>query len=452
MPRAFLAAFAFVVSLATSVAHAGTQITGARVHEAPDYTRAVFDTTAPARFTVFTLAGPDRVVVDLDNAQVAAGFSLTRVALEGTTVKTIRGGPRGTGYRIVLEVSRPVTPKGFTLVPVAQYGDRLVVDLFGTTKPIEVPEPGLPAPSGARDVLVVIDPGHGGEDPGAIGVGRIQEKNVVLAISREIVKELNATNGYRAELVRTGDYYVALRERTQIARKKRADMFVSVHADAFSSASVRGASVYTLSERGASSETARWLAEKENRSDLIGGVGDVSLDDKDDLLAHVILDLSMDGNRVAGVGAGDSVLKSVGRITALHKRTVEQAGFVVLKSPDVPSMLVETGYLSHPNEARELAKPAYQKRIAKAIAGGLTSYMSAHPPPGTLLANSRGAAQADASSALARGANARHVIVEGETLSGIAQRYRISTRSLRAANRLATDTVRVGQVLIIPAS
>ena len=233
---------------------------------------------------------------------------------------------------------------------------------------------------------MAIDAGHGGEDPGAIGVGRVQEKHVALAIAKELQRLFNNAPGYRGELTRKGDYYLTLRQRTTVARNQRADVFVSIHADAFSGPDAHGASVYTLSAKGATSETARWLAEKENASDLIGGAGDVSLDDKDALLAHVLLDLSMDGNRSASIEAGSAVLAALDDFARLHRSHVEQAGFVVLKSPDIPSLLVETGYLSNPGEAKKLSQAAYQRRIAQAIFTGIAAYASGHAPPDTALA------------------------------------------------------------------
>jgi len=237
-----------------------------------------------------------------------------------------------------------------------------------------------------RDFIVAIDAGHGGQDPGAIGVGKVQEKRIALAIAKELERLFNGASGYRGALTRKGDYYLTLRQRTTVARNQRADLFVSVHADAFSGPDARGASVYTLSAKGATSETARWLAEKENASDLIGGAGDVSLDDKDALLAHVLLDLSMDANRSASIEAGSAVLDALNDFTRLHRNHVEQAGFVVLKSPDIPSILVETGYLSNATEARNLSQVAYQRKVALAIFKGVTAYAQRHAPPGTTLA------------------------------------------------------------------
>ncbi|SVE39958.1 uncharacterized protein METZ01_LOCUS492812, partial [marine metagenome] len=225
-----------------------------------------------------------------------------------------------------------------------------------------------------------------GDDPGAISARKVYEKKIVLQLADRIVKELNAKAGFKGVLTRTGDYYLGHRKRTQIARQHRSDLFVSIHADAFKSANVKGASVYTLSDSGASSETAAWLAERDNRSDLLGGVGDVSLDDKDPVLAHVLLDLSMEGNRSQSIDAGKSILAHLGRVTKLHKSRVEQASFIVLKSPDMPSVLVETGFISNPEEARRLSQAEHQDKMAQAVARGIEQFMRANPPPGTLLA------------------------------------------------------------------
>jgi N-acetylmuramoyl-L-alanine amidase len=424
-------------------AGATVAIQGVRVHQSPDYTRVVFDTSAPVRYRVFTLEDPPRVVLDLDDTAPRDGLQLGQISVDSTSVRSLRSAVRGgKNFRIVLDVDRVVRPNAFTLQPIASYGHRLVVDLYSQAA---TPQQRVGVSEGRlRSLVVAIDAGHGGEDPGAVGVGKVYEKQVVLKVAQHLDALFDAEPGYRGELVRSGDYYVSLRRRTQIAREKRADLFVSIHADAFNSRQVRGASVYTLSKRGASSETARWLAEKENRSDLIGGVGAVSLDDKDDLLAHVLLDLSMDANQSASIEAGEAVLGALGGITRLHKSTLEQAGagFVVLKSPDIPSILIETGYLSNPAEARELKRADYQKRLARAIFTGLTSTLEAAPPPDTLLAARQST----------QGKNVKHVIRRGDTLSEIASRYRISAGRLREANGIAGDAIRVGQVLIIPAS
>lgn len=423
---------------AAAAAAAAEQIEGVRMHEAPDYTRVVFDTSGPVRFDLFTLDNPRRVVIDLAGVRSQPGFDPSTSHGDGRRVTAIRAAPRGSDYRVVLDLARPVDPKSFTLAPVPPYGHRLVVDLYSRGPGSSTPA--APLPDERRDVIIAIDAGHGGEDPGAIGPERIYEKDVVLSIARRLASRVDAMPGFRAVLVRTGDYYVALRDRIHTAREQRADLFVSVHADAFKSPNVSGASVYTLSDRGASSETARWLAEKENRTDLIGGVGDVTLGDKDDLLAGVLLDLSMDANRSASYQAGAQVLTELGRVTRLHKRRVEQAGFVVLKAPDVPSILVETGYISNPSEARHLNTAAHQERLATALADGIRTFMERHAPPGTLLAYRK------------QQGDLRYTIVTGDTLSEIAARYGTSTRRIREANGLNGDVIHVGQTILIPAT
>lgn len=433
--------FAFAWLLIVQSAFA-LELEGVRMHDAPDYTRVVLDVSAKARYDLFTLRNPDRVVIDLDDTVLAPGFDPAAAPVAGERVRGLRAAPRGNGYRVVLDVALPLDPKGFTLAPVEPYGHRLVVDLYSDqpkrSKPVSAPRN-----EDKRDVVIAIDAGHGGEDPGALGprVGRsrIQEKVVVLQIAGRLRDKLDRAPGYRALMVRTGDYYIALRKRVEIARDARADLLMSIHADAFRSASVSGASVYTLSERGASSENARWLAEKENRSDLIGGVGGVSLDDKDDLLAHVLLDLSMDASRSASILAGELLVTELSRVAKMHKRRVEQAGFAVLKSPDVPSVLVETGYISNPDEARRLHSPAYQEKIATALFEGVRAYMEQQAPAGSLIAWQR------------EQGGVRYTIARGDTLSGIAVRYGTSTRRIKQANGLSGDRIRAGQVIIIPA-
>ncbi|MDZ7668539.1 MAG: N-acetylmuramoyl-L-alanine amidase [Gammaproteobacteria bacterium] len=428
---------ALAALVAVAPAAADGQVEGVRMHEAPDYTRVVFDTSAPVDYELFTLDNPRRVVIDLKDTRPRSGFDPAMSQADAARVTAVRAAPRGSGYRVVLDLARPVEPKTFTLEPVAPYGHRLVVDLYGSQPGRSAPV--VPVAEKRRDVVVAIDPGHGGEDPGAIGPARILEKDVVMSISRRLGQRLNAMPGYRAVLIRDGDYYVALRDRVRLAREQRADLFVSVHADAFKTPSVSGASVYTLSNRGATSETARWLAEKENRADLIGGVGDVALGDKDDMLAQVLLDLSMDATRSSSFEAGARVLGQLGSVAKLHKRSVEQAGFVVLKAPDVPSILVETGYISNPTEARRLNTAAYQERLAAALANGVRSYMDKYAPPGTLVAWQQEQGER------------RYTIERGDTLSEIALRYGISATRLREVNGLNGNVIRTGQTIVIPA-
>jgi N-acetylmuramoyl-L-alanine amidase len=423
-----------VVTATFACAANAATIDSARVRSgsANDPTRIEIDVSSRVAFAVSTLENPHRVVVDLADARPRAGLDVGNTALAGRDVTQLRGRARTDGYRIVIDVSDRLQPNAYMITAPDSRGDKLIVELkigpargapIASTKmplaatpaaasPSTVGPPAKPnakaptiaaskdsappsptakrdasaQPHGLRDFIIAIDAGHGGDDPGAIGVGKVQEKNVALAIAKELARLVNAEAGYRGDLTRTGDYYLTLRQRTNVARNRRADLFVSIHADMFSGPYAAGASVYTLSAKGATNEAARWLAEKENASDLIGGAGDVSLDDKDALLAHVLLDLSMDANRSASIDAGAAVLASLDNFTQLHRGRVEQAGFVVLKSPDIPSILVETGYLSNPKEARNLSQSAYQRKIAQAIFRGITTFAQRHPPPGTALA------------------------------------------------------------------
>lgn len=507
-PRGLLVALgAMLAMLASEWVLAASEIRGVRLWRAPDNTRLVFDLTAPVQHSVFTLSAPDRIVIDVEGAQMKS--RLEQLAIAGTPITGLRAAEQAPGkLRIVLDMAAPVSPKSFSLAPNQQYGHRLVVDLFDheedvtpaapaataasaaagatgaqpeakpvATSPIAVTQANSPAnppanpspspapatrlpsaseskeiaaavreplPSGKRNIVIAIDAGHGGEDPGALGPRGLHEKNVVLAIARELQRQLNGERGFRAELVRTGDYFIPLRKRTEIARKKSADLFVSIHADAAPSSSAFGASVFALSDRGATSETARWLADTENRSDLVGGVGSVSLDDKDRMLAGVLLDLSMTATLSSSLDVGHKVLSNMGRITPLHKRRVEQAGFMVLKSPDIPSILVETGFISNPNESQKLATKSHQQALAHSIHSGIRQFFHENPPPGTYIASLRDQGKIKVG-------EREHRVAPGESVALIAQRYQVSQSALRSANRLGNDSLKVGQMLTIPA-
>lgn len=427
-----------LVAAAGPVAAAAPVLESVRMHEAPEYTRVVFDISAEVSYDLFTLDNPSRVVIDLSNTRPDASFDPELVALARKRVKSVRGSARGSDYRIVLDVSGKLAPKSFTLAPVAPYGHRLVVDLHSQVKS---PRPTFVLkPEGKRDVIVAVDAGHGGEDPGALGPRGVREKDVVMKIASRLERKLNDAEGYRAVMVRTGDYYLAHRKRTQRAREVQAHLFVSIHADAFKSPGVDGASVYTLSDRGATSETARWLAESENASDMIGGVEEeVVSGAQEDYLLQAILEVSMDANRSASIEVGERVLARMGGITKLHKKRVEQAGFLVLKSPDMPSILVETGFISNPAEASRLSSSGFQEKMAGALFGGIRAYMESRAPEGTLIAWRR------------EQGGQRYTISSGDTLSGIAVRYGISTRRIKEVNGLANDRIRVGQTITIPA-
>ncbi len=422
-----------------------TTIDSLRVRPSPSRTRLVFDLGAPVDYSLFSLNDPHRLVIDISSATLNADPA--EPSLDGTPIVSIRSARRNGGkdVRVVLDLAEEVRPRSFVLKPIMQYGDRLVVDLYGKDDPTEAvvqkSEESL-ARQQMRDVVIAIDAGHGGDDPGAIGPGNLYEKKVVLAIAQKTFDLFEAEPGFRGKMIRTGDYYIALRKRTEIARRSQADVMLSIHADAFKTPKVSGASVFAISQKGATSETARWLAEKENRADLIGGVGSVSLGDKDDLLAGVLLDLSMTASLSASLDMGNEILHDLKKVNKLHKKSVEQASFAVLKSPDIPSLLIETGFISNPGEARKLATTSHQRKLAKAIFNGVKRSMLANPPSGTYLAW------------IKQGRNdaITHVIERGDTLSEIAVRYRTSSRALKAFNGLSSDTIRIGQRIKIPPS
>ncbi|WP_245725917.1 N-acetylmuramoyl-L-alanine amidase [Marinobacter mobilis] len=425
---------------------AGSSIEGARIWPAPDHTRLVFDTSTPVEHNIFALENPARLVIDISNANLAADFST--LDLSGTPIQRIRSAARnGSDLRVVLDLRSDVQPRSFQLDPNQSYGHRLVLDLLGSGAGTRTSEPVQPTlsdnGSGRRDIIVVVDAGHGGEDPGAIGPSGTREKDVVLRLARALAEKIESQPGYTARLTRDGDYYVDLRSRTLLARRHNADLFVSVHADAFRTSQPRGASVFALSQRGATSETARWLARSENRSDLIGGSGGVSLDGKDDTLAGVLLDLSMTASINASIGVGDYVLRNLEQVTRLHKSGVEQAAFVVLKSPDIPSILVEAGFISNPQEERNLGSANYRERLANAVFKGVEDYFNQTPPPGTLVAWQK---------RQSTGGTSHYQIRRGDTLSAVARDNRTTVRELMQYNGLSDDRVVVGQTIRIPAS
>ena len=418
---------------------AANELEGVRIHDAPDSTRVVLSTRDAPSYKIFTLANPQRVVIDLFDTHVRRSFR-TPVANSRVVGKIRSAYRQRVHYRVVLDLAQPATFEELVLAPIDPYRHRLVIDLFPEQQPDRGEfRPTVSAPEGERVIVVAVDPGHGGEDPGAIGVGRVYEKRVVLAISQQLKRNLDAMAGMRAVMIRTGDYYVPLRSRVQLAQEKfGADYFVSIHADAFRTPRVSGASVYTLSQRGASSETARWLAEKENRSDQVGGFGPVSFEDVDDAVAQIVVDVSMDSKRNRSIELAETVLRALGREVKLLRNRVDEAGFAVLKSPVMPSILVETGFLSNPNEARLLATASYQRRVAKAIANGIQEYARDNPPAGTLLATMKDQG------------GVRYVVKRGDSLSVIAARYRITTRQLKARNGISGDVIHVGQELMVP--
>ncbi|WP_323814056.1 N-acetylmuramoyl-L-alanine amidase [Cellvibrio sp. NN19] len=474
------------IVLIAQVAQSAT-VNGIRVWRAPDHTRIVLDLDAPVKHTLTQMENPERIVLDVANSRLVG--DLNKLPLETTPVMAIRSSVSSKNdLRLVLDLKNKVAPNSFSLKAHGGMHDRLVIDLYddvpatttaATTAPVSTPAV-APAPanqptvatqtksavktatqtaalaspppatqaradlSGKRFIVIAVDAGHGGEDPGAMGPNRLREKDVTLAIAKELIAAINAQPGFTGKLTRTGDYFIPLKKRRDLARNMKADLFVSIHADAFTKASARGASVFALSQNGATSETARFLAQRENESDLIGGVGDISLDDKDQVLAGVLVDLSMTATLNSSLQVGHHVLNSMGGIAHLHKRHVEQAGFMVLKSPDVPSILVETGFISNPEESRKLATPAYRKQMAQSVFKGIKQHFYQHPPAGTYVA-------AQLESGALKDIERSHTVASGDSLSAIAARYGVSMQSLMQHNNMRTTTVKLGQNLKIPA-
>ena len=471
-------------------------VQSARAWAGPQYTRVVFDLSGPARYTLSHEG--DTVTLDLQGSELAGDFDAPRAQglFKGLDSRHVDG-----ELHLLAHAATGTRPKSFLLKPEGERGYRLVLDLYpgdNVARAVKVDAAADPAPAnrtpagtppadllaqarptqsvgaaarqaaallrGERKVIVAIDAGHGGKDPGSHGPGGTQEKNVTLAVARALAAEINEQPGMKAVLTRDGDYFIPLKRRYQIAREQNADLFVSIHADAFTSSDARGSSVWVLSPRGKTSEAARWLADRENGADLIGGV---SLDDKDDSLAAVLLDLQQGYAMQASDSIAGNVLKALGQLGPTHRGYVERANFVVLRSPDVPSILVETAFISNPTEERKLRDPSHQRQLAEAVMGGVRNYFESTPPQGTWFAaqamRRNGTLVDDAKPQVKPAAtvvaDARadadvrdlHRVERGESLGTIARQYGVSIRAIKSANRMNTDTVQVGAVLAIPA-
>ena len=446
-----------------------TLIRGVQIWATPDHTRVVLDTQGPASHQL-SKKQPDQLVLEIKNAslQGALPTNLDKApviaSLQATPVRA------GRDLRMVVDLKQAVVAKAFILPATGLQGQRLVLDLETKAAPAPVklaknepgsktrgkngksskkgdtaPKSGVKAPSAAmepRELVVAVDAGHGGEDPGAIGPTGVQEKSVTLAIAKRLQRQINAQPGMRAVLTRKGDYFIPLRQRIQKARDAKADLFVSIHADSVDDPSVGGASVYTLSQRGASSEAARLQAEKENRADLISGV---ELSSKDPQLTSMLIEMAQSGTMEASQQLARQVLGRLKGVGKTRKSQVQHAGFADLKAPNIPSVLVETAYLSNPAEEGKLQDPAHQERLAEALTGGIRKYFAKHPP-----ARDAQVARVDADADT--DATLQHKVGHGETLSEVAQQYRVARSDLRSANHLNGDNVRVGQVLRIPKS
>jgi N-acetylmuramoyl-L-alanine amidase len=388
-------------------------ILAVRIWPAADYTRVTLEHDAPLKYTQFTVENPDRLVVDIEGVEYNSVLDniARKVATDDPYIKLLRAGRFKPGVvRLVMELKTKVVPQVFTLEPAGDYGHRLVLDVYPVNPPdplmallegrkdavepqvadqdfslvekkLEAPEVQTSKKSGKpivdRMVTIMLDPGHGGEDPGAIGKGGSQEKNVTLEVAKRLKARIDAEPNMRAVLTRDADFFVPLQMRVQKARRVQSDLFLSIHADAWIKPDARGSSVFVLSERGASSTQARLLAKRENDSDLVGGI---NIGAKDLFLARTLLDLSQTATINDSLKLGKYLLGELGEINTLHKNYVEQAGFAVLKAPDIPSALIETAFISNPEEERRLNDDAYQEKLAAAIVRGVRQYFSKHPP------------------------------------------------------------------------
>ncbi len=404
-------------------------VAGMRFWQSPNRTRMVLDLTGPVKPKVFTLSKPDRVVIDLPGTKF--GLALDSVKISSDLVARVRKSETDSGdLRIVLDLKRATQPKSFVLKPYLKFGHRLVVDLTDgkNNKKPEIMHRKI------GNVIIAVDAGHGGEDPGASGIKGSKEKYITLALAKKVVKELNKLVGVTAFLTRKGDYYVGLEKRTEIARKNRAHLFVSIHADAFPrDKRVRGSSVWTLSTKGSNTELGRWLASKAN-IDLLGVADNLDLQKFEPQVAQVLVSLSLEYALGSSIDMAGDILKKLGKVSRLHSKKPRQEAFVVLKSPGIPSVLVETGFISNIKDEKNLTSRTFQRKYAKALSRGLYKYLTAHPPEGTRLAMR----------------DKEHVVQKGDTLSGIASTYGISIARLKKSNKMAGSSLQAGQTLHIP--
>lgn len=420
----------------TSLSHASvskTQVKDIRLSKNSDYVRLVFDMDSSVQHTIFSLHQPERIVLDLKNASIPHG--MVDMIQANSLIRGIRTGiQNGHDLRVVFDLHEQVTPRSFLLTPSGKAGHRLVLDLHDSENKSKKKVAKVAPKKELRDVIIVIDAGHGGRDPGATGRGGTKEKTVTLQMAKKLEKLINTQRGMKAVLTRKNDRYMKLRDRIEKARKSDADMMISIHADSFPNPRARGSSIFALSVDGASSETARLLAENENAADLL--FGDVTLDIDDQMVKEVLFDLSLTGTIQSSLDIGDEVLKQIGTVNKVHKKTVQQASFAVLKAPNIPSVLLETAFISNPREEKNLRSSAHQQKVAKAISRGVNSYFLRKAPPGTWLSE----------------AVTDYKVRPGDNLGVIANRFNTSVDDLRTRNALQTNNLSAGQVLKIPVS
>lgn len=422
-----------VALLMSGFAGAATKVKSVRVWPSPDSTRIVLDLSSPAKYSYFSLDKPDRLVIDLKDSRL--NTDLSKLSHKSKILKSLRSSVKGKDTRLVLDLNKKIEPMLFALKPTAPYGHRLVIDLLDSKSKVEKTRKRIEK---NRDIVIAIDAGHGGEDPGSIGPKGNYEKHSTLAIAKKLAAKINAEKGMKAVLTRTGDYYITLHGRTEKARRAEADLLVSIHADAFTSPQPSGASVWVLTLRRANSEIGKWLEQKEKHSQLLGGAADVIKGTTSErYLARTLIDMSMDHSMEQGYNVAGEVLGELKSITKLHKRKPQAGNFGVLKSPDIPSILVETGFISNPKEEKLLTNGWFQNRMADSLSSAIKSYFKKNPPDGTYYAGIK---------------DVKHKVKRGESLSLVAQNYNVSVSKIKQANKLKSDKIRVGQILSIPQS
>ncbi|MGN2672121.1 LysM peptidoglycan-binding domain-containing protein [Aliivibrio fischeri] len=444
----------FVVLSTSSFFVSANTLEGIRVWPSPDETRIVIDLNSEANYSYFTLSSPYRLVVDLKNTNVKAKLPLNVKDSKVLTKVRKSSPPSKNTTRLVFELNHSVTAEVFKLAPTpgGQYGHRLVMDLphSGTTN--STPTPSKPSTHskpvinsnnshiiGNGEIVVAIDAGHGGEDPGSIGPTRKYEKHATLAISKKVVAQINAQPGMRAVMTRSGDYFVNLNKRTEIARKNKSHLLVSIHADSFRSPQPRGGSVFVLNTRRANTEIGRWVEKHEKQSELLGGAGDVLAKNSNDRnVSQTLLDLQFSHSQKEGYKLAKNVLSEMGKVIRLHKKEPVNASLAVLKSPDIPSILIETGFISNPTEEKQLFQRSHQDKIARSISKAIIRYLHDNPPQGTLLA--------------AQGGQTKHKVRSGESLSLIAKKYGTTMAKIKNENNLKSTSLKIGQVLVIPSN
>ncbi|MCE0493491.1 N-acetylmuramoyl-L-alanine amidase [Vibrio salinus] len=427
-----------------------------RVWPSPDETRVVMDLSSEAHFTYFTLSNPARLVVDLKDTTIRT--KLPVFVRKSPVLKKIRrsSAPEKGTYRLVFELKKKISPELFTLAPTpkGEYGHRLVVDLphgstvhkqkassANTSKNHLIPPKTIARDVsqfyGTKDIVVAIDAGHGGEDPGSIGPGGHYEKNVTISIAKKVKALIDAIPGMKAVLTRRGDYFVNLNRRSEIARKNKAHLLISIHADAFRTPQPRGASVFVLNTRRANTEIAKWVEDHERQSELLGGAGQVLAKNSNDKnVSQTLLDLQFSHSQKEGYTLATDIIHQLRRVVHMHRSKPVNASLAVLKSPDIPSVLVETGFISNPTEEKLLFQRTHQDKIAQALSKAIVEYFNDNPPEGTLFASRKKAK--------------KHKVHSGEFLSLIAKKYGVSVKQLMVANHLKSTSLRVGQILVIP--